>query len=942
MTCPPLRALSAVALAALLGLTSAASGCSSDGADSDRASGDALTPADPDAARDPDAPAGPDAVGDLDAVVTDPDASVTDPDAAVTDGQPAPSDLADGDLPPAGPGLVRIATPRAALTVEGSIAVDLVPDDRDERLVDAVRLKVNGLVVATDTKLPTRFVLDTRAVPSGPLELVAEAEDGPDRGRDVVSVVIDNPPVRFLAVRPERAAVRDGETVTLDVQVEAPGPVVLAADFARLDSGFDPARVVVTPGARGAFTVTYVLTPDNDRPDGVHPVPLLATLDGRSVPFDGLTLRLRNGAAAGVSVPNAFHVPAPAPDPTPGWVVAAPTVTAANASVVTGGTTDVRASLWEVPDGDRIVGLIVSVDGQPGHWQVPVDPSAPPADGLVTATIRVSQDYVAATPSPPPVNLRLALRDARGRVSAAAPFRLAVLRVGGGDLQFSLSWSTPADLDLHVVDPLACRVYYANKQCSPSGGRLDLDSNVSCRAGPALENVFYPTGSAPAGLYEVQVVTYGDNCCPSGTCSAGHPYTLTINACGRTETLTGTLPFQNRRSAAVSEAVTIAQVDNSRCDRLATGQIRYEDKPFDARGFGDSRWQQVAGVVVELREAATGAVLAAGVTDLNGDYMIRFASEAPAYVVAVRTETSAEEGLRRIRVMNHPKFKRVHEVVSAPVTLSDDARAPSVLDLDIPIADGAGAFNIFDTSRAAWDAVRLATGRNPPDLRVFWATGTDTTETRYCSPTLFDAGACTERHAVSVQGRDEDRDEYDDMIIAREFFRFALNNLARDSHPGEPSDGRRTDARAAFGDGVSAVLAADLFGSRHFVDSRPFGLYVVDDLEAMPTPFASRVVDQALSRYLVMAVLHDLIDPPQAPDAEPHDAVHGGRSALFDALFTHLGGPAWTDRGADGVELVDLLDGWLCRGWPGRPALDGLLAHHAFGYDFGGPSGCWP
>ena len=58
------------------------------------------------------------------------------------------------------------------------------------------------------------------------------------------------------------------------------------------------------------------------------------------------------------------------------------------------------------------------------------------------------------------------------------------------------------------------------------------------------------------------------------------------------------------------------------------------------------------------------------------------------------------------------------------------------------------------------DALRLATGHELGDLDAFWATGTDTTETIYCSEYFYDSGVCTELGALSVQGKDIDRDEF--------------------------------------------------------------------------------------------------------------------------------------------------------------------------------------
>ena len=83
--------------------------------------------------------------------------------------------------------------------------------------------------------------------------------------------------------------------------------------------------------------------------------------------------------------------------------------------------------------------------------------------------------------------------------------------LGGGDIQITLQWSGPADLDLHVLDPANEEIYYRHTS-SESGGQLDHDANAGCN-GPAdddnpVENVFWPPHSAPAGSYLAWVDVY--------------------------------------------------------------------------------------------------------------------------------------------------------------------------------------------------------------------------------------------------------------------------------------------------------------------------------------------------------------------------------------------------------------------------------------------------
>jgi hypothetical protein len=101
-----------------------------------------------------------------------------------------------------------------------------------------------------------------------------------------------------------------------------------------------------------------------------------------------------------------------------------------------------------------------------------------------------------------------------------------VLNGDQGDLQVTLEWQndprTPADLDLHLLEPNAasgCEIWYGdpnrnlhNSSCGAMGS-LDLDANGACvvtdlSGGPAsdTENIIYPPHTTPpSGHYVVRV-----------------------------------------------------------------------------------------------------------------------------------------------------------------------------------------------------------------------------------------------------------------------------------------------------------------------------------------------------------------------------------------------------------------------------------------------------
>lgn len=99
--------------------------------------------------------------------------------------------------------------------------------------------------------------------------------------------------------------------------------------------------------------------------------------------------------------------------------------------------------------------------------------------------------------------------------------------LGGGDVQVTLNWGTVDDLDLSVTDPNGETISYSSPSSS-SGGQLDVDSNQGCSntTSSPVENIFWPTGSAPAGNYSVSV-SYFSNC--GGSDPADFSVTVRVN-----------------------------------------------------------------------------------------------------------------------------------------------------------------------------------------------------------------------------------------------------------------------------------------------------------------------------------------------------------------------------------------------------------------------------
>lgn len=211
----------------------------------------------------------------------------------------------------------------------------------------------------------------------------------------------------------------------------------------------------------------------------------------------------------------------PASDP------AGPTLTVTGVpTAINGGS--LRATLTSPTPFTR---AIVSLSNHDDYYQVDLGAPVTTVDLVIT----ISQDAPEAT---------LAL--SYGAAPASGPFgnplnqTINMIRVGTGDVQVSVAWDAPTDVDLHVFDPDSEEVYFANTT-SASGGTLDLDSNAACSIDNINnENITWPVGGAPSGNYSVSLVYWSSCSQPQSN------YTVTIFVRGQpAQTFSGTLVTAN-------------------------------------------------------------------------------------------------------------------------------------------------------------------------------------------------------------------------------------------------------------------------------------------------------------------------------------------------------------------------------------------------------------
>lgn len=865
-------------------------------------------------------PRGPD--GDDDGVPADPDA--TDPDGVTgPDGEgPGPDGVTGGHQ-------IRIVAPTDMEQVSGPIRVRIEPVDVEEWEPEAVLLTLNGEQIFSDVKLPTELIIDTNQYADGAMALKATAYDADGEYPHEIGVQVDNPGFRLEAVEPHAFLVANGEALHVTVEAMVPGLTVVA-DFSAIDGLFTPGAETTQDNGDGSYLISWTISAGNNNADGFYPIPVTITDPGtgESLLYNLLRVKLENDPVLPLRVDGGIFVDA-AP-PAPSGTIQPITLLFGNDFIITGGSSKLNVDFQGYVYASEIIGLVVYAQGFQGYYQKPLEGSN--GDEELLLLLRPFLD----TESPPTkLDVRVAAVDKTGAVYPYQQKTLSVESVGSGDIQVSISWDTGTDVDLHVVEPTGCELYYGNDSC-PSGGWLDLDSNPACSMDWINnENTFWPEGQAPVGTYTVRV-DFWEDCWGDGA-----NYTVTIHNCGEVETVDGSFAPWDDDMGGPGDGVTVATFSNESCGRLLRGRVRYEDRAFDRWGFRARSWRPSRHAQVELYAASTDTLLGTAWTDRFGRYELTYNSPpSPGVYLKLRTRTNESNGLRDLRLYNHPKFKQVYTVKTE--NFDEHLVDWPVHDVNISEADFAGAFNIFDTLVGGHDLVRLMTGRDLGLLEAYWATGADTTDTLYCSQAIYDGGLCTEKGALSIQGKDTDRDEYDDMVILKEFFKLILDRVSKDSHPGGVHHWTRDLPTRAWTDGVATFFACTAMETRWYVNSRPAGVYLVLDAEEPDSPFAAETstgdLFGDLSGALVTALLWDLADAPLAP--EDWDAVDGMSRGIFDAVFNYFPRPDFPDRGVEGVDLVDFLDGWVCRGWGAHPAIQASTDHYGFPYDFAPPIDC--
>lgn len=598
---------------------------------------------------------------------------------------------------------------------------------------------------------------------------------------------------------------------------------------------------------------------------------------------------------------------------TPAFDVAGPK------TLVYGGTARLELILKNPQLINKVRNVRVGFRDTPGYFVQPAKLEA----GKIVVELQVSQHFadllrggLRQDLKSVPITILIQLEDLAGLLSEIFEFVLTVIEVGTGDVQVSLSWDTETDVDLHVIEPGGGEIYFENKE-SPTGGRLNFDSNAGCPPeGDNNENIAWPTGPAPRGEYIVRV-NYFNNCDGQSA-----NYTVTIHYCGNIETYSGSFTPTEAHGGGKDAGTEIIRFSNHcQADYRVSGRATYEDLPVTDEGLlGIAKILPIRLATVQVRRQTDDVILTAGHTDEDGRFDLRFQNSGPpGYYVTVLAEQDNEQVKQRVVNGND----QVHSARSDGII--DEKQQPVKQDLRILAkqTDSAPAFNIFDQGLLAATLVRERHGNLPHRLTWVWENGIPQSCGSCYSPA---------HQTIYIGSEPTDRDEYDDVVILHEYGHFyADSGYTRVDPPntGHHSSQQQIPPTFAWSEGAASFFAVWARGTPVYIDSNAYGVgNRLDYLQLdprIPLHTNDNTPQGNLSEALLPGIMWQLAQLNQ-----------GGVFAGSHYLTT----PSFQDRGFQGADLVDFLDGWFCRDFGERNEVKAVLDSYQFPYDFANVRSC--
>ena len=339
----------------------------------------------------------------------------------------------------------------------------------------------------------------------------------------------------------------------------------------------------------------------------------------------------------------------------------------------------------------------------------------------------------------------------------------------------------------------------------------------------------------------------------------------------------------------------------------------------------------VRGAQVLVQSTADNTVVARGFTDNDGAFSLSFLNdddvEVSVLLISVANPTTRPF---TVRTCSSPECENTGEThaFETAAFMSNEGEATPIGTETIPVAEeAAGAFSVFDAFVRGMDFIQVNIGKPAPPVAGRWNEGLHSSTSYFSSA---DA-------QIVILGWEEDADQWDVGVLGHEFGHYMEHSFSRSDSPGGDHDGSKTDPRLAWGEGYGTFVGGAINDSATYIDTNWEGgsVTLLDVTTELADPDHRQGMRQAVAEGMVTQILWKI--------AYGFDGMDGaGTADIFDVMANYLPSDELADRGVEGVDLVDFLDGWVCRGHGERELITAVLEAHGFPYDFAGPESCTP
>jgi hypothetical protein len=831
---------------------------------------------------------------------------------------------------------IRFVTPQKGTVLTGfaDVELDIVIPEAAERF----EIGTEGGEAKVVPQLANTLRLDSRQFKNGQQQLVARVtgESG-QQWSDSISVEIRNPDFDLLSYAANSAAYSKGDAIVLKLKYPLAG-LSLNADFTPVDDQFKPAAVAARELGDGAYELSYTLSSSDAVTPGQYDVTIIATNSAHETASSLLPIRLHSGPRLPLTIANGVFVDG---DVAPVFVSSQPTPVIQQLSGVSqlvSGTPQNLTVAWTAPADHPADRIFIRAEGYSGYYVVPAG-DAVAQQMAIPLNLQFAQNGSNGNGG---FNLSVAVADGLGAIGSWVLNPVVYQFLSPYGASATLSWNSAADLDLKVTTPIGSTITYRTP--SVDGGRLELDANGLCtKSQISAERVFWAPGDLIPGRYTVVADIYG-------ACgSTGADYTAVLFFCGKTQTILGHFSSDDVGTDQRSRTVATIDVD---CVNHVYGTVSYEQL---ANHVMRSPYGLAAYVPIRAISTLTSdqTPLAETTTDGNGRYDLYLPVGAGQnYSLEVETSFTLPGQSAPFASVWHQDTSSVYRLKYTGVDTNQ--KMDTEQNILVKETEGSGALNILQRIAQAyfWVMAHFSTGdaSKVPAVVARWSRGMDSPAQPGMKPPYR---SYRQGDVIYIGGLEWDTNEQDDSVIAHEFFHHVAFHLGLPVVGGAHDTNTRAAPSLALSEGLATALGQQSLGYPVYSDTFDGGVFQVDlENRRLPDRFvqwadygtSDDTMSGNLNEILVAAVLWDLMDPIGG-SAEPSDLIDSTYNETLGSIahYLPLAPPNRVDRGAPGVDLVDLLDGWRCR-CSNRSSDDAklrtLLNERRFNYEFASAPAC--